>query len=94
MKIEMNMTSVWTHAEFGHIFEVFALATPDAKGRAFQLYDNGHPALGGQWHYTLENAQVRAKYVTKSSYIQRIEYLEQRVQVLEAQIAKTLELPR
>ncbi len=81
-------TMVWEHVEFGHRFQVFALAKPDAKGRGFRLYDNGHPALGGQWHYTLENAQERAEYVTKGSYSQRIGYLEQRVQVLEAQIAR------
>jgi hypothetical protein len=79
----------WEHVEFGHRFQVFALALQDAKGRGYRLYDNGHPALGGQWHYTLENAKARAAYMVQGSYSRRIAYLEQRVQVLEAQIART-----
>ena len=78
----------WERIEFGHHFEVFLLAKPGSKGRSFQLWDNGGPALGGQWHHTLVNAQERAEYVMRGSYIRRIEYLEQRVQVLEAQIAR------
>jgi len=75
---------VWSHEEFGHKFHVERLTTPDAKGRGFRLYDNGHPAAGGQWHHTLESAVARAEYVTKCEYGDRIRYLEERVQILEA----------
>ncbi len=80
---------VWQRHEFGHLFEVFLLDKPGSKGRSFHLWDTGHPALGGQWHHTLENAQERAEYVMRGTYVKRIEYLEQRVQVLEGQIART-----
>lgn len=79
---------VWERTEFGHDFLVFELDVPDSKGRKFHLWDNGSPAIGGQWHHTLKNAQARAKYVLRGSYVQRIEYLERRVQVLESEIAK------
>lgn len=81
-------TRLWEHVEFGHRFEVFELHVADGKGRKFRLYDNGHPALGGQWHHSLDTAQERAEYLLRGSYVQRIAYLEQRVQVLEAQIAR------
>lgn len=77
---------VWERVEFGHAFAVVELDTPDSKGRTLRLYDNGQPALGGQWHYTLENAKERAEYVLRGSYSQRIGYLEQRVQKLEAEL--------
>lgn len=83
---------VWESKEFGHSFIVFKLSAPDRKGRKFHLWDNGSPAIGGQWHYTLENAQERAKYLLRSSYVRRIEYLEQRVQVLESKIAVSSDL--
>lgn len=79
---------IWGRIEFGHRFEVFQFDPPDSKGRRFRLHDNGSPSLGGQWHYTLENAKARAEYVLLGSYSQRIGYLEQRVQKLEAQIAR------
>ena len=77
---------VWGHTEFGHVFSVRALNVPDRKGRSFRLFDNGDPALGGQWHYTLQNAIERARYLLRGTYIQRIEYLEERVQILEADL--------
>lgn len=80
---------LWDHTEFGHVFEVRALSQSDRKGRGFRLYDNGSPALGGQWHYTLQNAIERARYILQDSYFNRIAHLEQRVQVLEAQIGAT-----
>ena len=80
------MTHEWSHVEFGHTFLVEHLDKPDAKGRRFRLYDNGCPALGGQWHYTLDNAIARAKYILQGDYSRRIAYLEQRVQNLERQL--------
>ncbi len=80
------MSIVWNHIEFGHHFAVELLPVPDAKGRQYRLYDHGQPALGGQWHYTLDNAQARARFVLQGSYSSRIAYLEQRVQNLERQI--------
>ena len=82
------MIIIWKHTEFGHDFFVELLDTPDKKGRNFRLYDNGYPSLGGQWHYTLENAQSRAQYVLQGSYVNRIAFLEQRVQKLEAKLAQ------
>jgi hypothetical protein len=82
------MTKVWDHVEFGHHFEVFEVDEPGPKGRRLRLYDNGSPAYGGQWHYTLENAKERAEYLTMCSYVDRIEYLEQRVQALESELAR------
>ncbi len=80
------MIEVWSNTEFGHVFSVVKLDEPGPKGRMFRLFDNGQPALGGQWHYTVANAIARAEYVLQGSYSRRIAYLEQRVQVLEAQI--------
>lgn len=80
------MTDVWSHVEFGHTFVVENFTPPDSKGRAFRLYDNGTPALGGQWHYTLHNAIARASYIVQGEYSRRIAYLEQRVQVLEREL--------
>lgn len=80
------MREVWFKYEFGHKFSVRELIVPDAKGRRYRLYDNDQPALGGQWHYTIENAIARAKYVLRCDYVRRIEYLEQRVQVLEREL--------
>ncbi len=79
---------VWKKIEFDHIFVVYELATLDKKGRKFHLWNDNQPALGGQWHYTLENAQARAEYILNYSYVSRIEFLEQRVQNLEAEIAQ------
>ncbi len=80
------LRKIWKHMEFGHCFEVFELEVPDSKGRKFRLWDNGKPAFGGQWHHTLENAKKRAEYLLQGSYSQRIGYLQQRVQVLEAKL--------
>ena len=77
------MVEVWCHVEFGHTFIVEQLKQPDAKGRLFRLFDNGMPALGGQWHYTLINAIARARYIVQGDYVRRIAFLEQRVQNLE-----------
>lgn len=77
---------VWVHVEFGHTFRVVKLTRPGPKGRMFRLYDNGRPALGGQWHYNRMSAIARAKYVLQGSYSRRIAYLEQRVQVLEREL--------
>ena len=82
------MNEVWAHKEFGHVFSVIELDEPGPKGRMFRLFDNGHPAIGGQWHYTITNAIARAKYLLQGSYVSRIEYLEQRVQVLESKLAE------
>ena len=82
------MIEVWSNTEFGHVFSVVKLDKPGPKGRMFRLFDNGQPALGGQWHYTVANAIARAEYVLQGSYSRRIAYLEQRVQVLEAQIGE------
>lgn len=81
-----NMNIIWEKVEFGHSFKVVELDSADSKGRKFRLYENGHPSIGGQWHYTLDNAQERAEYLLRCSYVRRIEYLEQRVQNLEAQL--------
>ena len=80
------LTEVWSHTEFGHVFRVVELNRPGPKGRMFRLYDNGYPALGGQWHYTLDTAIARAKYVVQGDYSRRIAFLEQRVQVLEREL--------
>lgn len=80
------MTEVWRHEEFGHKFRLMELPLLDRKGRKYRLYDNGSPALGGQWHYTIENAIARAEYVVRCDYVSRIEYLEQRVQNLEREL--------
>lgn len=77
---------VWGLTEFGHQFKVHKLQLKDRKGRGFRLYDNGEPALGGQWHYTLQNAKARARYILQGSYSRRISYLEQRVQNLEREL--------
>ncbi|KKL85632.1 hypothetical protein LCGC14_1952720 [marine sediment metagenome] len=80
------MSEMWVHTEFGHVFRVEKLLVPDSKGRKYRLYDNNQPALGGQWHYTIDNAIARAKYVVQGEYSRRIAYLEQRVQVLEREL--------
>lgn len=80
------MTEVWRHEEFGHKFRVMELPLLDSKGRKYRLYDNGSPALGGQWHYTIDNAKARARYVLQGSYSRRIAYLELRVQNLERKL--------
>jgi hypothetical protein len=83
------MKAVWGHCEFGHNFVVEKLVPPVVKGagaRGFRLYDNGFPALGGQWHYTLADAIARARYIVQGSYSARIAFLEQRVQNLERQL--------
>lgn len=77
------VNEVWSLVEFGHTFVVERLDHPDTKGRCFRLYDNGQPALGGQWHYTIDNAKARARYIVQGDYSRRIAFLEQRVQNLE-----------
>lgn len=81
-----ELVTLWERTEFGHSFLIVQLPMPDSKGRKFRLYDNGTPALGGQWHYTVENAIARARYVLKGDYASRISYLEQRVKNLEREL--------
>lgn len=80
-----NIVNSWV--EFGHHFQVEAIDPPKLVGagdRHFRLWDNGQPAIGGQWHYTFEGAMERAEYLLHGDYVGRISYLEQRVQTLEA----------
>ena len=77
----------WT--EFGHHFQIEELEKPVLKGagmRTHRLWDNGAPALGGQWAYGLEQARSWANYTTRCSYSSRISFLEMRVHVLESEI--------
>jgi hypothetical protein len=76
----------WT--EFGHHFQIERLPEPRMVGaglRPFRLWDNGHPATGGQWHYDMEGARARARYVLEGSYSRRVAWLEQQVNALTAQ---------
>lgn len=80
----------WT--EFGHTFEIEKLAQPVRRGvtlRHYRLWENGQPALGGQWHCSIESARTRAKYVTRSSYISRVEFLELCLNKLQTQLYET-----
>ncbi len=80
----MDIIKQWT--EFGHTFIIERLAEPRQQGaslRHFRLWDNGHPAGGGQWHVDLESAEARAQYVLRGDYADRISWLEQRVQTLD-----------
>ncbi|MFA5900270.1 MAG: hypothetical protein WC829_14290 [Hyphomicrobium sp.] len=75
--------------EFGHKFEVERLLEPRLQGaglRYFRLWDNGYPASGGQWHYTMESALKRAEYVLQGGYANRIRWLEMRVNELTGQL--------
>jgi len=82
--IKENIVKEWT--EFGHFFQVEKLDPPKLVGaglRYFRLWDNNYPASGGQWHYTLEDAISRADYVLQCGYVDRISWLEQRVNELQ-----------
>lgn len=84
----MIIVKQWT--EFGHTFIIERLAEPRQQGaslRHYRLWDNGHPAAGGQWHAELESAEARAQYLLCYGYVKRIEWLEQRVGALENQLA-------
>ena len=84
----------WT--EFGHHFQIEKLLKPWQKGaseRNYRLWENGNPSLGGQYHYTIENAEARAEYVLRCDYAGRISWLERRVQTLESEIALTKKGP-
>ncbi len=90
MKSEINGSIVKEWIEFGHYFQIESLSEPIIKGaseRHYRLWDNGKPATGGQWHYSIDNAVARAKYVLLCDYSDRIAYLETRVQNLERAIA-------
>jgi hypothetical protein len=85
----MSVIKKWT--VFGHTFTIEALATPVLKGattRHYRLYDNGVPATGMQWHARLEDAIARADYILQCSYVDRIAWLEQRVNALEHELAR------
>lgn len=84
-----NIIKRWT--EFGHTFEIEKLPEPILKGagyRHYRLYDNGYPANGGQWHYSVEDAEARAEYVLLCEYASRIRWLEERVNTLQSRIAR------
>jgi hypothetical protein len=88
---DLTGTVVHSWREFGHHFQIEKLLEPKLVGageRYYRLWDNGYPATGGQWHYTFENAVDRAEYCLDGEYINRISYLEQRVQTLEGQLFK------
>lgn len=72
-------------SEFGHHFKITNEKTiRSGMTRNFRLYDNGRPALGGQWHFTVEGAKSRAGFLLQSSYSDRIAWLERRVNELES----------
>lgn len=80
-----NITADWH--EFGHHFQIELLREPVMKGatpRSYRLWDNGAPALGGQWQHTEASARAWADYRTKCDYVTRIAWLEDRVHQLEA----------
>jgi hypothetical protein len=75
--------------EFGHRFQIEKLNVPRRVGagdRLYRLWENGHPATGGQWHYDIEGARRRAKYCIQGSYVSRISYLEDALRGLEKQL--------
>lgn len=75
--------------EFGYHFQIEELLEPKLVGaglRYYRLWHNGYPSSGGQWHYDFEGAMERAGYILQGSYVDRISYLEQRVQVLEGRV--------
>jgi len=74
----------------GYRFRIVKLRVKRRVGagdRRYRLYCDGVPALGGQWHYTLEEALARAEYLTICRYSTRIQYLEQQVSTLRNQLA-------
>lgn len=84
----------WT--EFGHRFQIEKLLEPKLVGaglRTHRLWDNGHPATGGQWHYDEEGARDRASYLLLCEYSDRIRWLENRVGVLSRRLATGVGVP-
>lgn len=78
----------WT--EDGHRFQIERLPQPiriGAGDRHFRLWEDGHPASGGQWHYSLSSAVNRAEYVLLGGYHHRINWLELKVSTLERDLA-------
>lgn len=75
--------------EFGHHFQIERLNPPVKKGaglREFRLWENGYPCQGGQWQYSEDSARRWARYVTESSYIRRIQWLEDQLRAREKEI--------
>lgn len=72
--------------EEGHHFQIELLPEPRLVGaglRTHRLWDNGQPALGGQWHYDIESARFRADYIVLCDTSARIALLEARRGALE-----------
>lgn len=66
----------------GHSFRIERLEEPVQRGatlRTHRLYCDGEPALGGQWHTSVESAQERASYICQSTLYSRIRWLENRL---------------
>lgn len=88
-------TIIHEFSENGHHFQVELLTEPNITGRGnkrpYRLWHNGTPALGGQWHYTIDGALRRAQYVMQGHYAEKIACLERQVVECERRIAAVVD---
>jgi hypothetical protein len=80
---------VWEDECQGALFQLEELIEPRIVGagaRPYRLWCEGRPAVGGQWHYTIEGAKAEATRRSDYDLYAQITRLRLRVINLERQL--------